>query len=77
MNPSGLIPTHPACLVTWVWLPQLVKVGRIFVGPLGETLIARGDGGMDQVLQGGAPWDRSISADPTVTRSPAPRPVRP
>jgi hypothetical protein len=52
----------------WPWLPALTKAGRIYVGPVGETLKANADGTFDVVLQGAVPWDRSAAADPTATR---------
>jgi hypothetical protein len=45
-----------------------VRPGRVFVGPFGDALIAREDGGLDELHQGASPWARSIAADPTATR---------
>jgi hypothetical protein len=71
MTPAGLIPTAPAALRAWPWLPRLLAPGRILVGPLGETLVAREDGGLDHLQQGGRPH-AGVGADPL----PPPRSAR-
>jgi hypothetical protein len=52
----------------WPWLPVLGRTGRIYVGPTGQTLRLRPDGGCDDLLAVPRRW--SLSADPTATRRP-------
>ncbi len=67
-TPGGLTPTSAGARRAWPWLPELVRTERIYVGPLGEVLRAREDGAMDELVQGGTPWARSVAADPTPGR---------
>ena len=63
---SRLLPAFP-----WLQGVAYAEPGTVFVGPTGETLRLRDDGGAD-------PWPpfpyRSIASDPTATRA-GPRPV--
>lgn len=59
---------HPRVHAAYPWLrgTAYAESGTVFVGPTGETLRLREDGGAD-------PWPpfghRSIAADPTATRT--------
>lgn len=63
---AGRVPFHPAARRARPWLPVLTAEGRCYIGPDGETLIARADGGLDRVVQGGRPHG-GIAEDPTAT----------
>lgn len=52
---AGRVPTHPWARRARPWLPAITAEGRVYVGPTGEILIARADGGVDRVVQGGIP----------------------
>lgn len=67
MTAPDLVGAAPAARRAWGWLPAVLAPGRIYVGP-GVVLIARTDGGVDEVLQGGHQGRRSIAADPFPTR---------
>jgi len=41
----------------WPWLPRTAPSGAVLVGPTGETVRAREDGGVAEVLPGGYPRD--------------------
>lgn len=49
------IAVHPRARRARPWLPAVTREGRVYVGPCGETLIARADGTVDRVVQGGRP----------------------
>lgn len=53
----------------WSFLPCIAKAGAIFIGPAGEVVRIREDGGADRVLQGGCPHG-GIAEDPSAGRAP-------
>lgn len=57
------VAVHPLARRAWPWLPALTREGRIYVGPTGELLRARADGGLDLVVQGGRPH-AGVAGDP-------------
>ncbi len=61
---SGLIPTSAGARRAWPWLPSLLIPGRVFLGPCGELIVARADGGLDFVELGGRPHG-GAAADPS------------
>lgn len=70
---DDLVRTAPAALRCWRWLPELLRPGRIYVGPTGEQLVARADGALDEVLFGGRPH-AGAAADPSNSGRPRRRP---
>jgi hypothetical protein len=64
----ALVLLDPRCRVTWPWLPGCAPRGSILVGPTGEQLVVREDGGLDPVVEGGRPH-AGIAADPTAGRN--------
>jgi hypothetical protein len=66
---SHLVAVDSRARHAWPWLPALTRAGRVYVGPCGETLIARADGGLDVVHRGAAPWNRSAASDPCPSRA--------
>jgi hypothetical protein len=58
-----LVPLHPRCRITWPWVPCCAPRGSILVGPAGERLVVRADGGLDPIVQGGQPH-AGIAGDP-------------
>jgi hypothetical protein len=61
--------TAPGAQRAWPWLPMELAPGRVFIGPTGEALRARADGGLDEIHQAGFPR-RGIAADPVARRTP-------
>lgn len=61
------VAVHPLARRAWPWLPALTREGRIYVGPTGELLRARADGGLDLVVLGARPHG-GIAEDETAGR---------
>ena len=67
-----IVALHPLALRCWPWLPAVAREGRIFIGPTGQVLRIRCDGGADRVLPGGHPRG-GIAAEPLgVKETPCP-----
>lgn len=64
---EGRIAVHPLARRAWPWLPALTIARRVYVGPFGELLQARADGGMDRLVLGGRPRG-GAAEDPTAGR---------
>lgn len=64
-----LTVVHPLARRTWPWTPTIARRGSVLVGPAGEKLLVRDDGGLDPVVEGGQPH-AGIAADPTAGRTP-------
>lgn len=47
------IAVHPRARRARPWLPAITCSGRVYIGPGGEVVRARADGGVDRVVQGG------------------------
>ena len=58
----------PRCRSVWPWIPYCARRGDVLVGPTGERLRVRDDGGLDPVVEGGRPHP-GIAADPTAGRA--------
>ncbi len=59
----ALVLLDPRCRVSWPWIPGCAPRGSILVGPTGELLMVREDGGLDPVVEGGQPH-AGIAGDP-------------
>ena len=64
-----LVLLDPRARQAHPWSPGAAPRGAILVGPTGERLIVRDDGGLDPVVEGGRPHP-GIAADPTAERAP-------
>jgi len=48
--------------------PAALPAGAILQLADGQVVMVRPDGGLDPLVRGGTPWDRSIAADPVPRR---------
>jgi hypothetical protein len=63
----ALAPAHPADLRAWPWLPELLRLRGIYMGPTGEVLRVCECGRARVVGLQPRPW--SVSFYPTRERS--------
>lgn len=63
---SPLVVVDPRTRRAWPFLPAITRPGRVHIGPTGETIRVREDGGADPVNPFG---HRSIASEPMATRA--------
>jgi hypothetical protein len=72
VNAPVAVSIHPRALAAWPWLPPRALARSVWLGPDGERLRIREDGGCDPASPAGG-----IAADPTATREKALPDARP
>lgn len=62
---TGAVAVDPRAARAWPFLRGVrLPAGAVILGPAGERVRLRADGGVDEVIQGGRPRG-GISADPS------------
>jgi hypothetical protein len=62
---DAFVVTPAKVRAAWPFIPVIGRPGAVYVGPTGETVILRADGGADPVHPFG---HKSIASEPLATR---------